>query len=681
MKSFQVLLILVFILSTADIFAQYGKLYELNSINFEGNKEFDDSELKSIIQSEETPFWLWKFFDAFTPFGSSPVYFDSTSIAVDIVSITSYYAVNGYFNAEVSYKYEVDTVLKTVELTYDIDEGPVFSHGNVNFYGLEGLKALEPRIAEFKIFNDFERFEQEKLTMKVTNIVSVLRTDGYMLASFDSTIVTIDTLRRKADLQIFFTPGKKFVYSEIRVEKSGVGGSLVSDDLIKYVANIYPGEVYNDEEIAKSRLRLARTGLFNSINVKGVLEDTVANRLPLTIVGNIGTLNDLSPEIFIDNEFNTSNIGVGLSYTRKNFFGEARKLTLSTKFKVNDIQNIKLFSSDARDSTFRTQVDISLLLEQPFFFSRRISASLEAYLKTYKISFTPVTNLGGKLRVAFDMPTHTFVNLLNPYLTFDILGYDISSSIDDIPFTRSPQSTTGILGGEVGSTTANDFFYPSAGYNYNQILEIALTKTATSYSGDYILDSLGVDEVVEDDIGVYYRIQTTLAKYFNISRDAFTVLALKLKLGYIQTIYGSAELIPPNQTFFAGGANSVRGWKARELVPKNKITFRGVTNPVEDNIRGGTFILEGAIEYRRKFAPEYGFAAFIDYGNTWNGFTEFQFKEIAVAVGLGLRYYSPFAPFRIDFGWKVWDPINEITIADRPFWKAIEIHFGIGEAF
>lgn len=684
MRYFRTSLILIILLSAQiNLLAQAGDIYELSSINIEGNNEFDDSELKSIIQSKETPFWFMKFLNSIiSALGSPPTYFDSTSITVDVVALTSFYAVNGYFEAKIDHKFELDTVSKTAELTYFVNEGEAYTHGNVNFFGLSKLAYLEPKFSEFMMFQGRDRFVQEKMTEKIGNIITVLKNDGFMLASFDSTVITIDSVRNKTDLQIYFTPGKRFVYSDIRVEKSGEGANLVSEELIRYVANIYPGEFYNEFEIAKSRLRLARTGLFNTINLRGVLEDTVGNKMPLAITGNIGVLNDLSPEVFVDNEFNTSNIGVGLSYSRKNFFGDARKLTISTKFKVTDIQNIKFFSSDARDSTLQTQVDLSLLLEQPFFFSRRISASLEAYFKTYNIVFTPVTNAGGKLRVAFDMPIYTFVNLLNPYLTLDILGYDISSSVNNVTFTSTPRSITGIFGGEVGSTSTDDFFYPSEGYNYNQLLEIALTTTEITDRGPYILDSLGVNEVVsQQDVGVYYRIQSTIAKYLSVSRDNFTVLGLKLKVGYIQSISGSDELIPPNQTFFAGGSNSVRGWKARELVPKNKVTFRGVTNPIQNTIRGGTFIVEGSIEYRRKFAEQFGAVAFIDFGNTWNGYKEFQFKQIASAIGFGVRYYSPFAPFRIDIGWKLWDPLNDITLFDRQFWDALEFHFGIGEAF
>ena len=71
-----------------------------------------------------------------------------------------------------------------------------------------------------------------------------------------------------------------------------------------------------------------------------------------------------------------------------------------------------------------------------------------------------------------------------------------------------------------------------------------------------------------DDIGMYYKLQTRISKYLSASRDDNTVVGIKFKIGYIQTFIGGAELIPPNQTFFAGGANSVRGWQARQLVPE-----------------------------------------------------------------------------------------------------------------
>ncbi len=199
--------------------------------------------------------------------------------------------------------------------------------------------------------------------------------------------------------------------------------------MIRYVTNINVGDVYSVENIAKSRLRLARTGLFNSINLRGVVEDTIKNFVPLLITGNIGPLNELSPEVFADNELNTFNLGVGASYIRKNFLGDARKLTLRARFRVTDISNIS-FSSDTFDKTFQSEIDLSLLLEQPFLFIRSISGRLEGYLKSYNISSVDYRNIGSVLTLTVDMPTYTFINVLNPYFRLDQLTW----KLPDLPF-------------------------------------------------------------------------------------------------------------------------------------------------------------------------------------------------------------------------------------------------------
>src|SRR3989304_10472823 len=312
--------------------AQQTKPYELSSVNITGSGEFSETELKKIIQSKESPFWLWKFLDSFTPFGSSPTYFDSTAVTVDLVSLKSFYASNGFFETDFDYSYKIDTSSRTAELNYFIKDGKPFTYGKIVVHGFENLSLIRSLTSRYTSLSSTERFNQGKLASHMDQVLSILKNNGFMLTSFDSTIIIIDTLKKKTALDIYFSPGNRYSYSEIRVEKNGEGKNLVSDDLIKYVANINVDQIYSEEEIAKSRLRLARTGLFNTINLKGVVDDTLGNKVPLSIFGDIGIMNELSPEVFIDNEFNTSNIGLGLSYTRKNFFGDARKLTLSTRF-------------------------------------------------------------------------------------------------------------------------------------------------------------------------------------------------------------------------------------------------------------------------------------------------------------------------------------------------------------
>ncbi|MBT8381608.1 MAG: hypothetical protein KJO59_04550, partial [Ignavibacteria bacterium] len=120
-----------------ESFAQQQEYFELSSINFEGNEEIPDSELESVLQSKETPWWFWKFLNSFSGLGSPPEYYDTTSIPLDMISLKSYYAVNGFFLAEILYNYSIDSSARDAELTYYIQEGTTFTYGINKVYGLE----------------------------------------------------------------------------------------------------------------------------------------------------------------------------------------------------------------------------------------------------------------------------------------------------------------------------------------------------------------------------------------------------------------------------------------------------------------------------------------------------------------------------------------------------------------
>jgi outer membrane protein assembly factor BamA len=288
-------------------------------------------------------------------------------------------------------------------------------------------------------------------------------------------------------------------------------------------------------------------------------------------------------------------------------------------------------------------------------------------------------NYGANFTSAFDMPSYTFINLFNPYLRFDRLSYTIPTlEVDADTVSYSPKALTSSLGTEIGSRNTDDLFYPTEGRIISLISEIS------SANVQYDVRNLRTNqsEILIDSLGFYLKFQLTLGFYFAVSRDKLTVFGVKAKSGYIQMLSGDAALVSPNQTFFAGGSNSVRGWRARELIPSNQLfdLFPPSLNE-QFKIRGGNILLEGSFEYRRKFEEDLGFVLFTDYGNTWNAINDIRVDQIAVAVGTGLRYYSPIAPFRIDFGFKFYDPNDMKFIFEKQFFDTMVIHFGIGEAF
>lgn len=155
--------------------------------------------------------------------------------------------------------------------------------------------------------------------------------------------------------------------------------------------------------------------------------------------------------------------------------------------------------------------------------------------------------------------------------------------------------------------------------------------------------------------------------------------------------YGNATVIPFEKRYFAGGANSVRGWSVRRLGPGSFVGDGNFLN------QSGDIKLDLSAEYRTKlFGPLRG-AFFIDAGNIWTirkydsqpgGQFEFNkfYKQIAVAYGLGLRFDFDFFVLRLDGGMKAINPEFEkgrdkYPIIHPNFSRDFAFHFAVGYPF
>jgi outer membrane protein insertion porin family len=660
---------LAFLFSSASL-AQDDK-YELYSIKFEGNNQFSSSVLRDIILSEETPWWFWKFLNSFTPLGSEPVYFDSSSTAIDLTALKDFYNANSFFLAQFSYEYDVDSTAKRVNLIYKIIEGPPSYYGNVQIKGIEKVpSAVAWSIQQEIAVDTTDHFSQKNMELKIEKALAILLNNGYMLASFDSTIIYQDTLYQKAEQEIYFTTHQQFVIDTVVVEKRGEGAPFVEEDLLSKITGISPGEIYNFEKIKRSQVRLFRTGLFNLVVVNPVEEDTAGNRVPLKIDGSIGRMNELSPEVILNNQQSALNVGLGIAFIKKNFLGEARKLTIGSSFGVQDFFNIdydkliKRFSF--RDTTLLGYIDARLKIEQPFLFNRPILGTWENYATINKQRNFNITTYGSKATFEFELPRYTFVNFLST-------SYNVERT-HELYRTRNDSLSNkllSILGVDIGKTTADDILFPTQGLNLSLNMEEAnsiphLISKILNYKFEGAL---------------FYKVLATGSFYIPMNRKKNSIFAIKIRSGHLQAYHGDYAGIPLNRTFFAGGSNSVRGWRSNELRPSDADTVRGI---IGENVKGGTFLLEGNFELRYRFIEELGTVLFYDYGNTWIGYKDFRYDELAMAAGIGFRYYTPIAPFRIDFGFKFYDPSSKKFIwqdRDKSIWSNLEFHFGIGEAF
>jgi outer membrane protein insertion porin family len=111
----------------------------------------------------------------------------------------------------------------------------------------------------------------------------------------------------------------------------------------------------------------------------------------------------------------------------------------------------------------------------------------------------------------------------------------------------------------------------------------------------------------------------------------------------------TATSLPFFENFYAGGISSsgkVRGFVDNTLGPFYQ-TASGFRQPL-----GGSFLVAGSVEaiFPKLFdSPAARVSAFLDFGNVYNGFDNFDAGELRVSTGIALLWRSPMGPLSISY--------------------------------
>jgi translocation and assembly module TamA len=135
------------------------------------------------------------------------------------------------------------------------------------------------------------------------------------------------------------------------------------------------------------------------------------------------------------------------------------------------------------------------------------------------------------------------------------------------------------------------------------------------------------------------------AKYIH-SFGVRTRVLLRANLGV--TAKDEFEDLPASVRFFAGGDRSVRGYEYESLGPTDS---NGL-------VIGGSNLLDGSLEFDFALTERWSIATFVDSGSAFNG-TDVDFST---GAGLGVRWYSPIGPVRLDLAHPFDNPDQKIRI-------------------
>lgn len=683
---------------------------ELAEISFEGNNVFDDDELKSILISQESPSGFSQFINSFTPFGDAKIIFDSLLIPVDIEQIELYYNINGYFKVKVRSEFYVDRENEEVFLKFFIDEGPAFTFRKFNKFGIETLppEYIKTVNDEYQIDSTII-YNENLVNRELIFTQDYLRNRGYMFFGYEPPEIMIDTFNNKVDVNVTFIPGQRYKVTGVSVVKDGPGKDLVDDELITEIVSIDSGDYYSSYDLISAQIRLYRTNLFEFASVSEVINDTTANTVPVRVNTDVGLMHEFIPELILNNEDNTFNLGFSFGFSKKNFFGDARLLQLQASAAAKDLTEF-IQNPALSDTNFYGYSDLRLILEQPMLFGKLVHTRWENYLTVQKRRQDYNESLiGTKLSFDFELSPNVFLTSLVTYLNYEhskaifrdeyilrvfkatlnqIEGIHEFANVDslaqallsEVPDSEK-QSTfdNNLIGINLGTNRTNDILFPTRGFRIS-------TNFENGNGINFLINKIAGERTT---VPLYYKALVNTSYFPAIYKSSTSAFGVKLLGGVLHAYNGDKAEIPINQRFTAGGSNSVRGWAARELIPTqselpSELTISDLESVFfENNLPGGFIIFEGSFESRNRLFESIGSALFIDYGNVWNNYNEIVLKDIAVAGGFGIRYYSSFIPFRIDFGFKLHDPQDPRAITKKRIFKdnVFQFHFAIGEAF
>jgi len=218
----------------------------------------------------------------------------------------------------------------------------------------------------------------------------------------------------------------------------------------------------------------------------------------------------------------------------------------------------------------------------------------------------------------------------------------------------------------------------------------------SAFNGCMPRDTAGAHAIFGTPYSQFVRAEASAAYTWRFGKDNRHAFAVRAIGGY-GFAYGNSEVMPYERQFWVGGANSMRGWNARELGPGAMPRYDVTSIPSQT----GNIRLEMNAEYRFPlFWKLYG-ATFLDCGNVWSSkvsdndvhksleklaaLTLDTFLErLALNTGFGLRLDFNFVVVRFDLGIKLYDPMydpdydtidNPIFNPDSYGWRSINKWF------
>lgn len=682
--------------------------------------------------------------------GQEPVIYDASLADASRRQLNLALINRGYNASTVSVDSVYDVAKKKIDLVYNVTPGKPHVIATMNYvFDDPGLGEVIMRDSARFTIGPGSPLNRDLLENEIAQISSRLRDKGYYTFSKDYITFIADTLAGSNEVDLtmrvrsslsttsaadsFHNPGRRYIIERVKFIIEAPDGSQTSTPHIENVKGytfvygndrylrpgfleekcyIRPGEAYNGSDVNRTYESFSQLPIVKYVNItmNPLATDGETGFLEAVITISRNKKQGISAEIEGTNSEGDLGFGVGLTYQNRNLAHGAELLTAKFRGSYESLSgNLEGFIND-RYTEFSGEAGITFpRFEAPFMsrsFKRRIRANTEVTLSMNYQERPEYTRIisGVAWKYRWSSPRNTWRH------TFDLI---------DLNLVYLPRSTENFINNIAPTNPLLRYSYEDhlimrLGYSYYRSNrrpisvgrltpqtfqpEIWTFRVSAETAGN-ILNAIshivgqkkhdGAYKVFGVQYSQYVKAETDYTHVFNLNHR--NSIALHGEFG-IAVPYGNSRMVPFEKRFYAGGANSVRGWGVRTLGPGDYDTRNSVTDFIN---QCGDISLECSIEYRAKLFWVIEGALFIDAGNIWTirnyetqpggvfRFNKF-YKQIALAYGAGVRFDFTYFLLRLDLGMKAHNPAmnQQPWPLIHPRWhRDHTLHLSIGYPF
>lgn len=616
---------------------------KINNIAFTGNKIVSNKRLKKLMETKSKPQIFKK------PF------FIKENFENDKKRILAYYATLGYRDAiitdtKIDRKKEGDLNIKM-----NIEEGIQYQFGNISWKGNSKYSdTLLTKILGIKkgdIFNDQLLQERINFDQEGRDISRLYMDDGHLF--FRATPIEKALNGNQIDIEIQIMEGAQATIGDVKI----IGNDITNEEVIRRELRTLPGDKFNREELIRSQRSLMNIGFFNPESVAVTPKPNPQNG---TVDIEYEVEEKSNDQFELSGSWGGSDVGiVGAAGVQLNNFS-VRKIFQKdgwTPFPRGDGQSVGLRVQYGG----KQYQSYNFSFSEPWLNGKPNALSFGLFYNQYKNDGTTESvfdehlNIFGaniKLGKRFKLGNEYIISRTG--LNFQTYKLDSWSNglfqTDDGELVADGNYYNFNISQEFTRTTLNHPIFPTSGSKVS--LSMQFTPPYSLFS------EKNTDQTVEQKHRLieYHKWRFDAEKYLPVGKKL--TLKLAAKMGFMGN-YNNINGTTPFERFQLGGdalSNSQAGFTGTD-----RITMRGYrTEDFESNIQGDQIV---ATPLFNKFTAELRFPislnpsatfyglAFLEAGNSWSSFSDYNPFNLKRAAGVGFRAHLPmFGTLGVDYG-------------------------------